>query len=142
MRTARALAGFAAINFVLVVIACGPKNDGTQPLAAGASANAGFGGAPQQGYPQQGYPQQGYPQQGAPQQGYPQQGYPQQGAPQQGMPQQGAPTGGQMAVPGPSVFPCQNDSVRSRAPQHAVRKVRVPGVRATSTASRVRRATR
>ena len=39
MRTARALAGFAAINFVLVVIACGPKNDGTQPLAAGASAN-------------------------------------------------------------------------------------------------------
>ena len=113
MRTARALAGLAAINFVLVVIACGPKNDGTQPLAAGASANAGFGGAPQQGYPQQGYPQTGYPQQGAPQQGYPQQGYPQQGAPQQGMPQQGMPqpaAGGQMAVPGPLAFPCQNDS--------------------------------
>lgn len=104
----RALAGFAALNVALisVVIACGPKNDGTQPGLAAGSASVGY---PQQGYPQQGYPQQGYPQQGAPQQGYPQQGYPQQGAPQQGVPQQAAPAG-TMAVPGPLAFPCQNDS--------------------------------
>lgn len=112
MRTARALAGMSALSFVLVIIACGPKNDGSTAGAAG-SASAGY--PQQQGYPQQGYPQQGYPQQGYPQQqgAYPQQGgaYPQQGAPQQGMPQQGAPaTGGQMATPGPLAFPCQNDS--------------------------------
>ena len=90
-----------AVTFASVVAmlpAC--KKDETPP-----PNQAGYG-QPGYGQPQQGYPQQGYPQQGYPQQGYPQQqpgAYPQQ---QPGM----APAGGQMAVPGPTALPCQNDS--------------------------------
>ena len=81
-----------AITFASVVAmlpACG-KKDETPPANQAGYGQAGYG-QPQQGYPQQG----GYPQQqpGA---------YPQQpGA---------APAGGQMAVPGPTALPCQNDS--------------------------------
>jgi len=95
-----------AITFASVVAmlpACG-KKDEVPPANQAGYGQAGYG-QPQQGYPQQGYPQQpgAYPQQqpGA----YPQQqpgAYPQQpGA---------APAGGQMAVPGPTALPCQNDS--------------------------------
>ncbi|MGH7440765.1 MAG: hypothetical protein ACREOE_06505 [Gemmatimonadales bacterium] len=66
----------------------------------------------QQGYPPGQYPQQqqGYP---PPQQGYAQQpAYPQQQQPMPGAPAAApgaAPAGGQMAVPGPVAFSCQND---------------------------------
>jgi hypothetical protein len=81
------------VTVAALVAACGKKDE--VPAAT----------TPQQGYPQQGaYPQQqgAYPQQqpGA----YPQQqpgAYPQQGA---------APAAGQLAVPGPTALPCQNDS--------------------------------
>ena len=81
-----------AITFaaaVAVLPACG-KKDEVPPANQAGYGQAGYG-QPQQGYPQQGYPQQ---QPGA---------YPQQ---QPGM----APAGGQMAVPGPTALPCQNDS--------------------------------
>lgn len=86
-----------------LVVACG-KSDEVPPPNQPGSAQAGYG-TPQQGaYPQQqpgAYPQQ---QPGA----YPQQ---QPGAyPQQQPGAAPAPAGGQMAVPGPTALPCQNDS--------------------------------
>ncbi|MBX3185437.1 MAG: hypothetical protein KF819_00420 [Labilithrix sp.] len=96
------------ITVSALVAACGKKDEVPPPNGAYGQVGYGQPGAyPQQpgAYPQQpgAYPQQpgAYPQQpGA----YPQQpgAYPQQpGA---------APAGGQMAVPGPSALPCQNDS--------------------------------
>ncbi len=99
--------------FALSVASC-KKQDDTSQTAAAPSAY------PQGQYPQGQYPQGQYPQQ----QGYPQGGYPQQ--PQYPPPQQtaygqqpmapaapapaAAPAAtGQMAVPGPVAFSCQND---------------------------------
>jgi len=89
------------VTVAALVAACGKKDETPPPN------QAGYGQPQQGGYPQQqgGYPQQqgGYPQQ---QGGYPQQqpGYPAPGQPG------AAPAGGQMAVPGPTALPCQNDS--------------------------------
>lgn len=95
------------------------KQDDTQQPAAAPTATAPYGY--QQGYPP---PQGTYPQQQYPQQQYPQQQYPQPaptatyGSPYQPAPAPApapapvpvAPAGsGQMAVPGPVAFQCQND---------------------------------
>jgi len=91
------------VTVAALVVACG-KKDETPPAAYG---QAGYGQPGQQPGQQPGaYPQQqpgAYPQQqpGA----YPQQqpgGYPQQ--------QPGVAPQGQMATPGPTALPCQNDS--------------------------------
>jgi hypothetical protein len=109
MRTLSTCISVASLVLVCAA-ACGPKNqDNTQPNAA--TTATGYPGYPQQqGYPQpQGqYPAGQYP---APTATYGQQ-YPQPAPTAQPMP---APTGapgaasGQMAVPGPIAFQCQND---------------------------------
>jgi hypothetical protein len=86
---------------ILVVVACGKKQDDT----------------PQPTTPQPGYGQPGYGQPGTTPPGYPQpQPQPTYGTPQPYPTTTAAPTAtapaapGQMAVPGPLAFPCQNDS--------------------------------
>ena len=96
---------------------CKKQDDTSQATAAPSAYPQGQypqgqyppGQYPQQPYPQGQYPQGQYPQQA--QQPYPQQPaatYPQQPAP--GAAPTAAPAaGGQMAVPGPVAFQCQND---------------------------------
>lgn len=98
---------------------CKKQDDSAQPPAAPSAYPQGQ--YPQGQYPQGQYPQGQYPQGQYPQGQYPQQQpYPQQ-APQGQYPQQqpmpgptaaptaAPPAGGQMAVPGPVAFTCQND---------------------------------
>jgi hypothetical protein len=109
----RMLSTCTALTSILVVaaLACGPKNQGEQQPTAQPTAT-GYPGYPPGQYPQGQYPQGQYP----PPQGYPQptatyaQPYPPAPAPAPAPAPTGAPTGGgQMAVPGPVAFQCQND---------------------------------
>ena len=110
LSTGSAIASCLALGAVCVA-ACGPRNqDNAQPNAAATAT--GYPGYPQQQpYPAQGYPppQQGqYPQ---PAPTYGQQPYPAAPPTAQPLPAPApAPAGsGQMAVPGPIAFQCQND---------------------------------
>ena len=98
MRTLWTRTAVVASLFALTTAAC-KKQDDTPPAAATPAATAAYPGYPQQ--PQQAPPQGQYPQQQAPQ--------PMPAATMM-PPQAGAPAaGGQMAVPGPVAFQCQND---------------------------------
>jgi hypothetical protein len=114
----------SVVPLFAIFAACAKKQDDTQPPATAATAYPPQGYAPQ-AYPAQTYPAQGYPQ-AAPQSTYGQQPYPAtaptapygtypaapQGAPAPApTPAQTAPpaASGQMAVPGPIAFQCQND---------------------------------
>jgi hypothetical protein len=101
----------------VVFAACGKKQDDTQPPGTAATATAtGYPGyPPAQGYPpQQGAYQQPYPNQYPPPAATYGQPVPPPAAPAAGpAPMPGATTApaaaGQMAVPGPIAFQCQND---------------------------------
>jgi hypothetical protein len=110
MRTLSTCISVASLVLICAT-ACGPKSqDNAQPNAAATAT--GYPGYPQQpGYPQ---PQGQYPATGqypAPTATYGQQPYPAPTATTQPMPTATAapPAGGQMAVPGPIAFQCQND---------------------------------
>ncbi len=104
-------------TFLVVSVSCKKQDDTAQPATAASGYPQGQypqGQYPQGQYPPPGYPAQGqYPQQ---QQPYPQPAptygqYPQPQQQQQPMPAPApAPAAtGQMAVPGPVAFTCQND---------------------------------
>jgi hypothetical protein len=110
----------ALVSLLASFAACAKKQDDTPPPSTAATAY------PTQGYPPQAYPPQAYPQ---PQPAYGQQPYPAAAptaapyatyptAPQSAPPPSPAPApapmaapaaSGQMAVPGPIAFQCQND---------------------------------
>jgi hypothetical protein len=106
MKISSVIVGVVTVS--ALIVACGPKATDVPPAQQAGYGQPGYGQPQQPGaYPQQGYPQQQQP--GA----YPQQpgAYPQQpGAyPAPGQPG-AAPAGAQLATPGPSALPCQNDS--------------------------------
>jgi hypothetical protein len=105
MRTLRTC---AAVGSILAVIAGCKKQDDTQNANAAPPPSAAYPGGYPPGYP----PQQGYPQQQQPPPGYG--AYPNQPPPTAApapmpAPMGPAPATGQMAVPGPVAFTCQND---------------------------------
>lgn len=107
----------ALTSIFVIAAACGPKNQGQtqQPTTQPTATTGAYPGYPP-GYPAQGqYPQGEYPQQGQypqPAPTYGQQPYP---APPATAPAPAPAPGpapgttGQMAVPGPVAFQCQND---------------------------------
>jgi hypothetical protein len=108
-RMAKLSTCISVASFVLVcAAACGPKSpDNTQPNAAATATGYPGYPPPQQGYPP---PQGQYPPAGqypAPTATYGQ--YPAPPATAQPMPTAAPATSGQMAVPGPIAFQCQND---------------------------------
>ncbi len=115
MRTLWTRTAVAASCFALVA-ACAKKQDDTPPPAVAPQPTAAaYPGYPQQGYPQQGQPmpaQGAYPPPAATYGQYPQPAPGAQPMPPAAMPAQpgAAPAAsGQMAVPGPVAFQCQND---------------------------------
>ncbi len=109
----RTLSTCAAVSLPLLVVyamACGPKNqDGSQPNAAATASGYPGYPPPQQGYP----PPQGYPPAGQAAPPPATYGQPYSAPPPMAQPMP-APTAapaasGQMAVPGPIAFQCQND---------------------------------
>jgi len=96
MRTIIACA--AAASLVALVLSCKKQDDASQQPTLSATASAAYPGYPPPGQPPPGQPAPTYNQSPSP--------------PAQPFPPPGAPTAaasGQMAVPGPLAFQCQND---------------------------------
>jgi len=90
----------AVLSLFVVAAACGPKTQQTDPNAA-PTATATYGQYPPGQYPQGQYPPGTYTQPTAQPGQYP--------APTATAPAPAPAAGGQMAVPGPLAFQCQND---------------------------------